>query len=146
MRAAIGREVTALRQARRQSPDATREFAATDPQFSKAYGMVLQKIKRLGASADPDLAQRMAQEILSTKQIGGRSQTTLLESDAPTLARLNSLYGIATAKRGTTLKPMQELARSTLDGKPTKIQMGVSFNQVRTAVATQLKSGGGLAL
>jgi len=145
MREAIGREVTALRAIRR-SPDATHEFAATNPQFSKAYAKVLKEIEGLSSSAHPDDARHMAHDILTTERIGRHPHTTLLEHGGPTLARLNSLYGIVTAPKGTKLATMKDLARATLDGKPTKIQMGVSFNGVRAAVATQLKSGGGLAL
>jgi hypothetical protein len=146
LREAIGREVTALREARRQSPEATREFADTDPLFTRAYTMVLQKIRHLDPSVDPDVARAMAQNVLSIERIGGHAHSTLLERDVPTLARLNTLYQISTAERGTKLGPMQALAGATVDGKPTKAQMGVTFTQARAAVATQLRSGGGLAL
>jgi hypothetical protein len=142
MREAIGREIEAYREARRESPDAQQEFVKARPEFTDAYTRVLKGVRDLDASKGPGGARKLVEDILTTERIDGHIQNTLLSTDARALELLNSLYQIRTAPKGTTLEAMKKLAGATVDGKPTKAQMGITFPQVRTAVAAQMRNGG----
>jgi hypothetical protein len=110
----------------------SQDFAAYR-EFTDAYSGVLGRIAGLEASEGPGRARQLATEVLE-----GLHPNPLLEPDPHTLQLLNSVYQIATSPKGTRLTTMQELAKATVEGRPTRAQMGVTFGQVRSAVMFQL--------
>jgi hypothetical protein len=135
-----------------RSDIAKRRFERVNAAHAEEYTRVLNEVADLDPVEGPKKARQLAQEVLETERVAGfKHQNPLMPRDKRTLELLSSVHQIATADKGTKLSTIKELARATVDGRPTPEQLGVTLNAVRRVELAQVRAqraagGGGLTL